>query len=55
MLNATTQLKQLAGLIDDIRSVQLQQVEDDKEKFTSEVRVLSEDIHPGYVFHKRVL
>jgi hypothetical protein len=28
-----------------IRSVQLQQVEDDKEKFTSEVRVLSEGIN----------
>ena len=43
--DATTQLKQLTGLIDDIRSVQLQQVEDDKEKFTSEVRVLSEGIN----------
>ena len=41
----TTHLKQLTGHIDDIRSVQLQQVEDDKAKFTSEVRVLSEDIH----------
>ena len=43
--DVTTQLKQLTGRIDDIRSVQLQQVEHDKEKFTSEVKVLSEDIH----------
>ena len=41
----TTQLKQLTGHIDDIRSIQLQQVEDDKEKFTSEVRILSEGIY----------
>jgi len=43
--DVTTKLKQLAILIDDIRSVQLRQVEDDKEKFTSEIRVLSEDIY----------
>jgi polyhydroxyalkanoate synthesis regulator phasin len=43
--DVTTQLKQLTGRIDDIRSVPLQQVEHDKEKFTSEVTVLSEDIH----------
>ena len=43
--DVTTKLKQLTGLIDDIRSVQLRQVEHDKEKFTSEIRVLSENIH----------
>ena len=43
--DVTTKLKQLTGLIDDIRSVQLQQVEHDKEKFTSKIRVLSENIY----------
>lgn len=43
--DVTTKLKQLTGLIDDIRSVKLQQIDHDKEKFTSEVRFLSEDIH----------
>jgi chemotaxis protein histidine kinase CheA len=43
--DVTTKLKQLTGLIDDIRSVQLRQVEHHKEKFTSEIRVLSENIH----------
>ena len=43
--DVTSKVKQLTGLIDDIRSVQLRQVEHDKEKFTSEIRVLSETIH----------